>query len=210
VGSADASAATFEVDGVARLSSRLFAAADARVQLSRSSPGIDYPGPSGPPGTIPFSTFGTDVGVRGGMTMKQIFGIALRVGGHYDAFLAHDVDNAGMLPRERLAGATLGLRADVTPPRSRINITGRFDALVVGSRAQTEGLEDGTSSTARALWAGATIRVQLARHFAVLGAYDFGRATTRWSGMSVRDPGVTRAERVDSTQLVQIGVSADL
>lgn len=208
--SADATAAALDVDVVARVSQRLFVGVDGRVLLARSSPGIDYVGPSGPPGKIPFSTFGTDVGVRVGVTAKQMFEIAVRAGGHYDAFLARDVDNVAMLPRERLSGLTAGVRVDVLPPRSRVSVTGRFDALVIGSRAQTPGLEDGTSSTARAVWSGVTIRVQLAPHLAVLSAYDFGRATTQWTGMSIRDPSVTEARRVDSTQLVQIGLSTDL
>lgn len=208
--SADATAAALDLDVVVRVSQRLFVAVDGRVLLARSSPGIDYLGPSGPPGKIPFSTFGTDVGARVGMTAKQMFELAVRAGGHYDAFLARDVDNVAMLPRERLSGLTAGVRVDVLPPRSRVSVTGRFDALVIGSRAQTPGLEDGTSSTARALWSGVTIRVQLARHLGVLIAYDFGRATTQWTGMSIRDPSVTEARRVDSTQLVQIGLSTDL
>ena len=79
-----------------------------------------------------------------------------------------------------------------------------------GRRRQTAGLEDGTDSTARAVWAGVTARFAFGRRFAILGAYDFGRATTEWSGMSTREPGVTSARRVESTQLVQVGLSIGL
>lgn len=207
---ADAAAADVAVDAVTRLSRRLLVGADGRLQVSRSSPGIDYPGPSGPSGEIPFSTFGSDVGVRAGFSARETFELAARGGLHYDAFLAHDVDNAGLLPRERLLGGTVGIRANVAPPSSRVTVSGRFDALVIGSRAQTPGLEYGESSTARAFWGGVTLRVQVTRYFAAMGAYDFSRASTQWSGMSVRDPGVTEAKRVDSSQLVQIGLSTDL
>jgi hypothetical protein len=130
----------------------------------------------------------------------------VRAGVHYDAFLAASADNAGMLPRERLLGATLGARVDVAPERSRFAISARFDALVVGGRAQTAGLEDGPASTARALWGGATMRCALSPRLAVFGGYDFGRASTEWTGMSARQPGATRTRRIDTAQLVEIGL----
>jgi SH3-like domain-containing protein len=206
---ADAVAATLDVDVTRRLA-RVFVAGDARVSASDSSPGIDYPGPTAPAGKIPFRTVASDVGVRLGTRVRNVFDVALRAGGHYDAFLASSVRNAGMLPRERLFGATLGARIDIVPDRSRFTVTVRVDALVVGARAQTAGLEDGTSSTARALWGGATMRYALWPRIAVFGGFDFSRASTEWSGMSARQPGVTRAQRIDTAQLVQIGISASL
>jgi len=210
--SADAAAANAEVEVAARVSSRLRVGVDGRVQVSTSAPGpgIDYFGPSRAGGKIPFSTFAVDGGVRAGLRFRRVFELALRGGVHYDAFIATDVDNAGSLPRERLFGGTLGVRAEIMPPDSRVTVGLQLDALVVGDRRQTPGLEDGASSDASAMWAGATIRYLVERHFSVFAAYDFARATTTWSGMSVRTPGVTEARRVDSSQLVQIGVSAEL
>jgi hypothetical protein len=207
---ADAAAAVLALDVRSRLVAPWFVAGDARVELSSSSPGIDYPGPTAPPGKIPFTTFATDAGARAGLRLKSAIDLALRVGGHYDAFVTKSVDNAGMLPRERLLGVTAGLRADILPPHSRFAASARFDILALGSRAQTPGLEDGTSSTAHALWGGVTVRYQLARHVAPFAGYDFGRATTSWTGMSVREPGVTDAHRVDTTQLFQLGIAAEL
>jgi SH3-like domain-containing protein len=206
---AAASAADVELDVTARPSRRLVLGLDTRVGASRGSP-IDYPGPSGPSGKIPFSTSQADAGIRAGFHAQRMFEVTARLGGHYDAWIARDVENAGMLPRERLLGATLGARVDIAPPRSRVSATLHVDALAAGSRAQTTGLEDGAASTARALWAGMTVRIQLARHLSLLSAYDLGRATTEWTGMSVREPGVTAARRVDSTQLMQIGLSAEM
>jgi len=207
---ADAVALTTDVAAILRLSPRWFVAVDARTSVSTSSPGIDYLGPTAPPGKIPFRTISTDVGVRAGMRAKDVFDLSLRAGGHYDAFLAHDVENAGMLPRERLLGLTLGAGGEIIPPHSPFSATIRVDALVLGSRAQTPGLEDGTSSTARAVWGGLTVRYLLGHHWALFGGYEFGRATTSWSGMSVRQPGVTSARRIDTTQLLHLGISASL
>lgn len=206
---ADAAAVTLDVDVVKRLGGRTFAGLDARLSVSDSSPGIDYPGPTAPAGKIPFRTLASDVGVRLGARARQAFDLALRAGAHYDAFVAQDVDNAGMLPRERLIGATLGARVDIAPDRSRFTVTARFDAMVVGTRAQTSGLEDGPESTARALWGGLTMRYAVVDRLSVFAGYDFSRATTEWSGMSVRQPGVTRTRRVDTAQLVQLGVSTE-
>lgn len=207
---AGAVAATLDVDAALRLRGTLFAAADTRVSVSDSSPGIDYPGPTAPAGKIPFRTVAVDAGVRAGARLRRVFDVALRAGGHYDAFLATSVRNAGMLPRERLLGATLGARVDIAPEASRFTVTARFDALVLGGRAQTAGLEDGTSSTAHALWGGLAMRYALGHRLAAFGGYDFGRATTEWTGMSTRQPGATRTRRVDTAQLVQIGLSASL
>lgn len=205
---ADAVALTAEVGAIVRISQRWFIAFDARTQLSNASPGIDYLGPTSPPGEIPFRTIATDIGARAGVRAKDVFDLALRVGGHYDAFLTRDVDNAGMLPRERLAGLTLGAAVEIVPPHSPFSAMLRTDVLVVGSRAQTPGLEDGTSSNARAIWGGLTVRYLIGRRWAVFGGYELGRATTTWSGMSVRQPGVTNARRVDTTQILHVGISA--
>ncbi|HET7499415.1 MAG TPA: SH3 domain-containing protein [Kofleriaceae bacterium] len=210
---ADAVAATVAVDVVPRLGGlgdRLVIAGDVRLSASDSSPGIDYPGPTAPAGKIPFRTLAVDLGVRAGVRVHRVFDLALRAGGHYDAFLADQVANAGMLPRERLLGATLGARADIAPDRSRFTITARIDALVLGGRKQSSGLEDGPTSTARALWGGLTMRYALLPHLAVFGGYDFSRASTEWTGMSVREPGATRTRRVDTAQLVQLGISTEL
>lgn len=205
---ADAVALAFDGAGTLRFGNVL-AGFDARAQISTSSPGIDYPGPTAAPGKIPFDTFAFDVGGRAGMRVHDI-DLAAHLGGHYDAFLPKSVDNAGMLPRERLLGLTAGLRADFAPAHSRFGASARFDILALGSRAQTPGLEDGTSSTAHALWGGLSVRYQLGSHLAPFAAYDFGRATTAWTGASVREPGVTNAHRTDTTQLVQLGIGGEL
>ena len=207
---ADAAAALVDVDLAVRVSDRVVVGLDAELAGSHASPGIDYPGPRGAPGTIPFSTLATDAGARAGIRLRDVFVLALRGGVHYDAFVASDVDNAGLLPRERLLGLTAGARVDVVPPRSRISAGLRVDALVLGSRRQTVGLEDGTDSTARAVWAGVSLRVSLRRPWSLVGAYDFGRATTAWTGMSVREPDITAARRVDHTQQIVVGVGAEL
>ena len=206
---ADAMVATLAVGVVARLSPRLFVGFDALAQLSQAAP-IAYEGPSSPSGTIPFKTFALEWGAAIGVHAHEAFDLSARAGFHYDAFLADSVDNAGMLPRERLLGATLGARVAIAPPTSRFEVVLRFDALVIGARAQTPGLEDGTASTAHAVWGGLVMRARMTQRWSLFGAYELGHASTHWTGMSTRAPGVTDASRVDSTQLVQLGVSVGL
>lgn len=209
--SADTPAADLGVDVVMRVS-KLRVGFDGRVQLGTSSPGsgIEYTGPTRAGGNISFSTVAADAGARVSIQTGRAFELGVRAGFHYDAFMASDVANAGRLPREHLIGATVGARVEIVPPRSRVHVGLRVDALAIGKRSQTVGLEDGTSSDAGAVWAGATIRIAIRRHLSLLSGYDFGRATTTWSGMSVRFSGVTEARRVDSTQTVQIGLAAEL
>ncbi len=206
---ADAVALAFTGTGTLRLGGKLIAGFDATTHISVSSPGIDYPGPTSTPGKIPFDTFALDVGGRLGLRVRDI-DLAVRAGGHYDAFLPRNVNNAGMLPRERLLGLTVGARADFAPAHSRFGASARFDILALGSRAQTPGLEDGTSSTAHAVWGGLSVRYLVNQHFAPFAGYDFGRATTSWTGASVREPGVANAHRTDTTQLLQLGIGGEL
>lgn len=209
---ADAGAADIDVDLVARFARRLSLGVDGHVQVGSSSPGsgIEYLGPSRPGGSIAFSTVTSDAGVRVGLRAGQLFELALRGGLHYDTFITREVANAGRLPRERLLGATAGLRIAIMPPRSRVDVELRLDVLAIGWRDQTAGLEDGAASVAHALWGGATVRMPISRRMALLSAFDFGRATTSWSGMSVRDPSATLGRRVDQTQTVRIGLAAEL
>jgi uncharacterized protein YgiM (DUF1202 family) len=207
---ASAMAAIVHVDIAKRIAGTVFVAADARLEVSAASPGLNYPGPTGPPGMIPFKTFGGDVGARVGLHLNDAIDVAVRGGGHYDAFLPDDVNNVGMLPRERLLGVTVGLRAEFAPRHSRFAATVRGDVMVIGDRSQTHGLEDGTSSAATALWGGLAFRYVLREHWAVFAAYDFGRATTHWTGMSVRQPTVTDAHRVDTAQTLQLGITAEM
>lgn len=205
---ADSIAGSIEVDALLRSAGAWIVGFDGTAETSIASPGIDYPGPTSTAGKVPFRTVRGEVGVRGGRRFRDSIELALRVAGHYDAFLPDDVDNAGMLPRERLLGATVGARLELRPPTSRFGAVVRSDVLVIGSRAQTPGLEDGTASTARAVWGGVTVRIAATRRWTVFGAYDFSRMSTTWSGMSTRQPGVTSTHRVDTAQVVQLGIGA--
>ena len=205
--SAAAATVDLSTEATVRLTARGLIGLDVRARLGQSSPGIDYAGRSGATGKVPFSAIDVDGGVRAGLRLRRLVDVSLRAGLHYDAFIAEEVDNVARLPRERLLGATVGARLDLVPPR-RVSVTATFDVLLFGTRQQTAGLEDGEASAAHGLWGGVALHYQLTHHLAVLGAVHFGRTTTDWTGMSVRQPGVTDARRVDSSQLAEVGLSA--
>ena len=208
----DSSAATLagRASATRMLSGSWFVGADVSATASSASPGIEYPGPTSAPGTIPFQTFALDAGLRGGLRAGEAFYVALRAGAHYDAFLPREVENVGMLPRERLLGVTTGVRVDIVPPHSTISAALRLDVIPLASRAQTPGLEDGADSTARAASGGLSLRIPISRRLYVTGDYEAARAWTRWTGQSVRQPGVTSARRDDATQIIQLGIGAEI
>jgi SH3-like domain-containing protein len=203
--SADAAVAEVGLDARTRPAGPLQLGVDGGLRLSYSSPGIDYGGPSMPAGEIPFRMFEVEAGLRAGYHRAGL-DLALRAGGFYGAFLADEVANAGRLPRESLLAATAGLRVDLAPAGSRVGLTGSFDLALAGRREQTRGLEDGERSDAGALWAGLVVHYRLHPRLVLLGAYGYERATTRWQGASSRQPDVTDAERVDASQILQIGL----
>jgi len=205
-------ATTLDLDGDALLRShsrRLGIGFDARFRLSYSAPGIAYVEPSGMTSRIAFSMIEGDAGVRAALRVG-VADVAFRTGYHYGAFLVKDVENVGKLPRERLQGLTAGSRVDVRPADSRFGISTRLDVMLVGRRAQTPGLQDGTSSTARALWFGFGVHYTLSRRMTLEATFDYERATTGWTGMATRTPGATAAHRTDTTQLIEIGLSTEL
>ncbi len=205
---ADAAALLIEV-AARRARGRWWVGAEAGVELGAASPGLDYPGPTAPPGKIPFQTFAVDIAARAGRRLAPSLDLGVRVGGHYDAFLPSEVENAGMLPHERLLGLAVGLELELTPPRSRVSASVRAGGLVWADRAQTPGLEDGARSDASALGGGVRLRYALAGRWHLAGGVELRRASTRWSGPSVRQPGVTSARRIDTTQLLQLGMAAE-
>jgi uncharacterized protein YgiM (DUF1202 family) len=201
---------TLVLGGDVQAGGRVTFGADAHLALGTSAPGdgINYVASQG--GKIGFSTIDLNAGGRLGVRFGSAVQIAVRLGVRSETFHTSDVTNPGMLPSERLSAVTAGAQVEIVPPHSRVSASATLEDLVSGSRTQTAGLEDGAQSTAHALWAGLTFRYVLRPGLSVLGAFQFGRATTTWTGMSMRTPDVNGAQRVDTSQLVQLGLSAEL
>ncbi|MBK9037289.1 MAG: SH3 domain-containing protein [Myxococcales bacterium] len=206
--SADASVAELGLAATPRLGrGAVRLGADARARFTSSSPGIDYPGPTLAPGTIPFTMFEGAGAVHAGYRLGPVVP-QLRVGGYYGAFLADDVANAGRMPREALWAVFTGLGVEVVPPRSRVRLEARADLAVAGGRRQTPGLADGMTSDAGAAWLELRLAYTVAAHVAVFAGISYDRYATDWSGASERWADVTSAQRIDHAQLIEIGIGA--
>lgn len=207
--SSEATTITADGEVALRPGHRFGASLDARARLGYSAPGIAYTDLGGMTSHIPFSMLEGDLGLRVNMRVGEA-DVALRAGYHYEALLVDDVENPGRMPRERLAGATLGSRVDLHPAALPFAISARLDVMLAGGRAQTPGLEDGATSTARALWAGLAIHYPLSPRFSLVGVFDYERATTGWTGAGTRVTGATSAHRTDTSQLIEIGLATEL
>lgn len=182
--SAGGGTAEVALDAVARPARSLSVGVDARIDSGRSAAA---------------ATRGLDVGLRAGFRPRPIFELSLRAGARSESSVS-----AAMGVSERLAGATIGVRLDVTPARSRVTATLQVDSLFGG-----RWKHDQTDSKARALWAGMTIGVRIMRGLSLHTSFDLGRATTTWSQMSMSaDPATAR--RTDTTQVLQFGISGAL
>ena len=206
--STDAMAAEARATAVTRTRSGRFAlAADGRARLSHATPGISYQGSAGQ-GDIAFSVVEAELGVRAGMRAAPWLDFWLRSGYHYEVFVSREVANVAHLPRERLTGFRTGARVNLRPPQVGATVTVTVDWLLLASRSQTPGLEDGTGNTAHARWVGLGFSRPLGSRWILSAWYVNGHSETHWRGQSSRQPDVTAAQRVDTSQLVSLGLGA--
>lgn len=187
-------------------SSRFLVAVDGEYRMSYASPGIHYQDSPGQVDTIGFSMHEARAGGQLGVRVTDSAFVAGRAGYHYGAFLVDAVDNAGGLSSESLSGLTVGARAHLTPGHSSYAIRAGVDALASARRAQTAGLEDGAGSVATAWWGHVDLDYALTAALVLNARYAYERASTEWTGQSVRQPDVTEAARVDQSHLVYLGL----
>jgi hypothetical protein len=182
---------------------------DGEYRFTYGRPGIHYQSSSGAAGDIPFVQHELDAGATLGAWVHpggHATRIAARAGYHYGAFLVDDTDNVGMLASESLSGPIAGASARVQPRGSSYQLHAAVDALLGGVREQTEGLEDGMTSSASAIWARAGAGVPLSAGLELGLEYRYERAATTWSGQSARQVDATSARRIDISHIAIVGV----
>jgi hypothetical protein len=91
-----------------------------------------------------------------------------------------------------------------------VDISLTADVLVWAQRKQTPGLEDGSSSRVRATWIGLDLRYPLSVGLDVMAAYRFSWIKTRFKGDAYRAPDAMGGVRVDTGQVLQLGVGYSL
>jgi uncharacterized protein YgiM (DUF1202 family) len=163
-----------------------------------------------------FRVFDLDLIGKGGYKVHEPTGAVAfaRLGYRYQAFQIVDVNDIGgnnlaSLPSEALKGVVVG--AELAVPRVTKKIAARLvidTMLLLASRSQTSGLEDGLDSSAKAIAIGAVGSYQWKPNLEILGGYNYGWASTSWSGRadgSMRKHDATTAERTDTAHIFTVG-----
>lgn len=179
----------------------------------KALPGIQYMGK-----TTAISTHSIDLRAAGGYNLKNSLGMVAwgRLGYHYDVFSVGDVanlaNNTAKLPSESLSGVALGAALTAPTITKTIGAQASVDALVVGSRAQTKGLEDGASPSAFAMWLSLGGTYQLRRATTIDAGYRLGYVSNSFGAqvegsMRGHTATATSVTRVDLSHTISLGVS---
>lgn len=181
---------------------------DAAYVVAVGAPGIRYRDGAESLEPVGFSLQDVDAGLVVGAPLPVGRGIRVsaRAGWHFTWLHVDEVDNPGLLARERLTGVTLGGRLETSPGRNLLARAGA-DVLVGGDRDQTPGLEDGAQASESAAWFSLALGYLIARRSAIEGGYRLGWASTRWTGASPRQPDVMSARRSDRSHGFLISVN---
>ena len=147
----------------------------------------------------------SSLGARVGYRIGDAFVPHARLGYHFDWFAVEQVENTSRLAREGLRGVTLGL-GFAGALSDEILVRGGGDVLVAGGRKQTPGLEDGLRSTELAAWGRLQASYLASDALAVEGTYEYGWASTEWTGQSNRQPDVSSALRTDRSHLLLLSL----
>jgi uncharacterized protein YgiM (DUF1202 family) len=188
-----------------RLNPRLHVLADLAYDVTFPTGGLTYT--SGGTEVADIKLTHHRVGISTGVAYgKSMMGIA-RVGYQYAALNINDIANDANLPREATQGPTFGLGFAYPKLAGQLGVRLGVDALLFGSRSQTEGSADGTElESLLSVWGTAGVDYPIGQHLTLGGGYRFGYTTAKWAGMSERTTGAMATERKDQAHEVAIGV----
>lgn len=158
---------------------------------------------------IGFKTHDVDVRLLGGYDFHKASGMTAwaRLGYHYGVFSVANLNNLAKLPAETFRGPTVGAALRIPRLSGKFGGEASVDLVYPGTRKQTAGIEDGTTTASRAA------SLELLGTYAWKGAwqlgagYHFGYASTRWTGQSARIPTATAARRTDLSHVVTVGLA---
>jgi hypothetical protein len=188
--------------------------ADLRYDLGKSTPGIRYATETAA-ADIPYTTHDVQAAALIGYDFHHKTGAAAfgRLGYHYGLFQVSNVGdftkNLAHLPSETLAGVTLGVAAEAPRLSDKVGAHLVVDYMVMGKRAQTVGLEDGSVSTANAAWGAASVDYQWKPDMSIDIGYQYEYSKTVWTGAvpaSMRGTNATEAARKDTSHALLIGL----
>lgn len=134
----------------------------------------------------------------------------VRAGYSYSVLKLSDVANPANLPSESTSGPLAGLAFAYRFAASGLGTRIGVDALLFGSRSQTEGQGDGADlDSMLGLFGTAMVDYPLGKSLTVLGGYRFGRTTATWAGASERS-GAMATETTDQSHEISLGVGLRL
>jgi len=138
---------------------------------------------------------------------KRMVG-SLRLGYQYAIFQISDLENLANWPRETTSGPTAGLGLSYAElAGTKLGVKLGVDALLFGSRTQTEGLREGPEfDSMTALAASLRVDYPVGQHLLVDGGYRFGYTKASWTGASERNAGAMDTDRTDTAHEISIGV----
>ena len=130
---------------------------------------------------------------------------SFRLGYQYMSFQISDLANAANWPRETTSGPTAGLGFSYAELAGKLGARVGVDAMLLGSRTQTEGLRDGSEfDSLTSLWGSLRLDYPVGKNLVVDGGYRFGYAASTWTGVSERNTG-TDTERTETSHEISIG-----
>jgi uncharacterized protein YgiM (DUF1202 family) len=134
----------------------------------------------------------------------------VRAGFSYSVLQISDINNPANLPRESTSGPLAGLAFAYKFAASGLGTRVGVDALLFGSRSQTEGKSDGADlDSMLGLVGSAMVDYPLGKSLTVLGGYRFGYTTATWAGASERN-GAMATEQKDQSHEISLGVGLRL
>ena len=121
--------------------------------------------------------------------------------------------NLAALPSEALKGPVVGIEVNAARLTDTISANLKIDTMMIlASRSQTGGLEDGQTSSAKALFATLGVVYAYEANLRILGGYQYGWASTSWEGVatgSMRKHNAMSADRSDATHVLSVGAVRD-
>ncbi len=152
------------------------------------------------------------IGARAGVSYGQQLVGTFRVGFQYAALQYNDINNLARLPRETTSGPTLGLGVAYSGlAGGSLGVRLGADALLLGSRTQTEGSRDGLElGSLTSFWGSLLVDYWLSKNLALGGGYRFGYTSATWTGMSERITGATETDVTDQAHEISLGVGYQL
>jgi hypothetical protein len=152
------------------------------------------------------------VGARAGVSYgKQLVG-TFRAGFQYAALQVNDIANTANLPRETTSGPTVGLGVAYKGlAGGSVGVRLGADALLLGSRSQTQGNRDGLElGSLTSFWGTLLVDYWLSKNLMIGGGYRFGYNNASWTGASERIPGANETDVKDQGHELSLGVGYQL